>query len=484
LKKKSPQAFHPGSRPAVVVSLVETSVDGAIERALAAPAADGFELRADQLGRLSRGDFERFRSAVGAPLIFTRRSSAGAVDTGEVLHAIEAGFDLVDVEFVGGFDYEPLRPHAGRILLSHHDYERVPPLEELIGAMKAAGFPRLKIAVTPHSVEENLAVLRAQAAASEGTTLIAMGERGLYARILAPFFGGEIAFAAAGASSLAAPGQLTLERALDVYGEAPRQLEVPDAIFAVVGRPASHSLSPSIHNTIFREMGVRAAYSILEVERFVGAATLFASGERFAPRGLSVTAPFKEEAFAFASDAGAMITERALEARAVNTLVRQGGGSITADNTDIEAFGAALRSFGLAAGKAAVVGAGGTARSAVVGLRSGGVDPVLFNRGRVRREMLARELRVEARRLDRLDDFDCDLLVNTVGADFDVPEGLLDRVRFVIDVRYAEASPLAAAAKERGLRVFDGLEFLRAQAKVQSELFTAAAAAGSRRGEE
>ena len=55
------------------------------------------------------------------------------------------------------------------------------------------------------------------------------------------------------------------------------------------------------------------------------------------PCGLSVTAPFKDVAFAFALARNAEIGENALRARAVNTLVNVRG-RILADNTDVDGF--------------------------------------------------------------------------------------------------------------------------------------------------
>src|SRR5213078_2257922 len=100
-------------------------------------------------------------------------------------------------------------------------------------------------------------------------------------------------------SRAAAPGQLTLAQALAIYGSDRRSLRA-EKIFAIVGNPASHSGSPAIHNAIFRERGVAAAYAIFETDDFLDIAKPFARGDHFAPSGLSVTAPFKEEALTFA----------------------------------------------------------------------------------------------------------------------------------------------------------------------------------------
>jgi len=87
-----------------------------------------------------------------------------------------------------------------------------------------------------------------------------------------------------------------------------------------------------------------------------------ARGERFAPSGLSITAPFKEDALTFAARVEAMIAPNAAEARAVNTLVRTPRG-VVADNTDVDGFQALIART--TSRRAAVLGAGATARAAL-----------------------------------------------------------------------------------------------------------------------
>src|SRR5207245_10713061 len=130
------------------------------------------------------------------------------------------------------------------------DFEGIPDLQPLIDAMTAFGCAHTKIAVTPQTLRENEELL---AAIRPGLAIFGMGERGLYSRILAPFFGSELFFA-----GNVAPGQLSLELAVAIYGDR-RGISEPEKIFAIAGNPAGHSLSPSIHNPLFRKAGVSAA---------------------------------------------------------------------------------------------------------------------------------------------------------------------------------------------------------------------------------
>ena len=219
-----------------------------------------------------------------------------------------------------------------------------------------------------------------------------------------------------------------------------------DIIFAIVGNPAAQTGSPLIHNAIFRERGIAAVYSIFETDVFLDIAEPFARGDRFAPAGLSVTAPFKEEALAFAERIGAEIAPNAREAGSVNTLVRLGG-RVVADNTDVDGFAALIGKT--SARTAAVAGAGGTARAALVALRHAGIDATVFNRT---------PEKLGARPLDALASWRGDLVINTLPGN--VALALPDATT-IIEAAYGGESRAT----------FTGFDLLRAQAVRQSELF-------------
>jgi 3-dehydroquinate dehydratase/shikimate dehydrogenase len=327
-----------------------------------------------------------------------------------------------------------------RVILSHHDFDGVPDIDDLMRRMRAR---HVKIAATPHNFEDNVRLLAALGKA--GTTIIGMRARGLYSRILAPFFGSEFQFVSVDETRSAAPGQLTLQQALAIYGPDRGALRA-EKIFAIVGNPASHSGSPAIHNAIFRERGIAAAYSIFETDDFLDIAAPFARGERFAPDGLSVTAPFKEDALTFAQSIGADIRNNAREAGAVNTLVRIGR-RIVADNTDVDGFERLIRRT--SARNAAVIGAGGTARAALVALHRAGIDATVFNRTAGKLNALP---------LDQAASFRGDLVINTLPRNVAIA---LPNAVTIIEAAYGGESRAA----------FNGLDLLRAQAVRQSELF-------------
>jgi len=413
----------------LVVSILEDSPDRAIEVIRSLPADhDAIELRVDAF-RGQPVDWSALCAATSQPIIVTNRGGA-PVD-------VAADFvDMIDVELGRAI------PEGRRVILSHHDYESVPDVEALVARMGAAG--EIKIAATPRTFADNARLL-ALLEGRENLTVIGMGSRGLYARILAPFLGSALQFVSVDESRSAAPGQLSLAQALAIYGPDRASLRA-DKLFAIVGSPVAHSGSPAIHNAIFRERGVAAAYGIFETDDFLDLAEPFRRRERFAPAGLSVTAPFKEQALAFAALAGAVIRTNAREAGAVNTLVWIGS-EMVADDTDVDGFSTLIGRT--TARTAAVVGAGGTARAAIVALRRAGIATSVFNRTAGR---------LDAQPLDQLASWRGDLIINTLPGNAGVS---MPDAGTIIEAAYGR--PSAAT--------FNGLDLLYAQAARQSELF-------------
>ena len=420
----------------LVVTIFEETPERAIDVISALSSDhDAVELRADAFGGRAV-DWRAVRAATTRPIIATNRG-AGHVD---IEAAIGAGIDFVDVEWGS----EIPTAHRGRIILSHHDYEGMPDAETLLGELRGPGCAHVKLAVTPGEFADNARLL-ALLDGESGLTVIGMGKRGLYARILAPFFGSAMQFVSVDEARSAAPGQLALERALPIYGERREGLRA-GMLFAIVGNPAGHSRSPAIHNIIFRERGIAAAYGIFETDDFLDIAEPFARGQRFAPAGLSITAPFKEEALAFAHRIGAEIAPNAVEAGAVNTLVRIDG-RILADNTDVDGFAALIEQT--SARNAAVVGAGGTARAAIVALHRAGSEVTVFNRT---------SGKLNAQPLESLASWRGDLLINTLPANVAIA---MPSAGTIIEAAYGRESQAD----------FTGLDLLRAQAVRQSTLF-------------
>ncbi len=391
----------------LVVTVYEETCAAAIEtiRKIALPH-DMIEVRAERFPSI---DYSALRDATPKPIILTYRGGVTPVD------ALQHGIDLIDVEWPNAAEVPE------RTVYSHHDYEGMHEIESIMQAMRAKHCAYTKLAATPRTFGDNERLLRLLPG-----TVIGMGERGLYARILAPFLGSELAFVAGGA--IAAPAQLTLERAHEIYG-----VERAEKVFAIVGNPAGHSLSPVIHNRWFREKHVPAAYTIASFESFDEIRDAFLRGN---PCGLSVTTPFKEEAFHVDAEMG----ENARRAKAVNTLVNVNG-TILSDNTDVDGFAALLPR----AAHAAVLGRGPTARAAVVALENLNIPFTMFTRDNIH------ELRAT------------DLIIDTLPPEAEVA---IPQCGTYVQAAYS-GKPKDVQAERR----ISGLDLLHAQAVRQHQLF-------------
>jgi shikimate dehydrogenase len=244
---------------------------------------------------------------------------------------------------------------------------------------------------------------------------------------------------------------------------------------AVLGSPVAHSLSPVLHNAAYRALGLTDwSYGLHECREPELAGFVDGLGPEWA--GLSLTMPLKRVTL----DVADAVDELAGAIGAANTLVLTG--RRTAYNTDIVGIGATL---GDVSGRAVVLGAGGTAQSALAALREAGIDDVtVLVRDLARTPELrdtAERLGVAPRIVAALADsasasaelVGADVVISTLppgGADPLVPPGA---GAVVLDVVYAPwPTPFAAAALAAGAGVRSGLEMLLHQAVAQVELMT------------
>lgn len=442
------------------VTILEDTPERAIEAIRRIDADhDGVEIRAE---RFPSNDLTALRAATTKPVIFTRRGLP--FDAAIFRDAIAAGIDFVDLEYAPGIQIT----NRDRVVLSHHDFEGMPDVESLAREMRAYGCAHTKIAVTPRNFSDNERLLALLATGRQPVTVIGMSERGLYSRILAPFKGSPLQFVSRTEERSAAPGQMSVHRALDIYGPNRDALRA-GRVFAVVGNPAGHSLSPAIHNELFRQKNVPAAYTIASVASFEEVSGPLLNGE---PCGLSVTVPFKVDAYRFAQQQNATIGQNARDCQAVNTLVNIRG-QLLADNTDVDGLVAILGDVcGTDRKSVAIVGAGGTARAALVALSRAKMHVTVFNRTESKGVELASRFGARGEPLDALARFDGEIIINTTTSDAGVEMPSRPGMTYI---ESSYGSPAAARRLDRlrdnGVRVFDGLELLRAQAVRQHELF-------------
>ncbi|HEX8240578.1 MAG TPA: shikimate dehydrogenase [Allosphingosinicella sp.] len=264
----------------------------------------------------------------------------------------------------------------------------------------------------------------------------------------------------------------------------------------VIGDPIEHSKSPLIHKFWLEKLGLEGDYrrSLVKPDELAG----YLASRREDPhwRGCNVTMPHKEAVLPLVGE----LDPKAAKVGAVNTVVPPKAQGPEGFNTDARAIADMLSNAARPSYPAHVatyvqiIGAGGAARAAVIGaVEAGYVDFDFFNRTVERAQTMARWLSLSpngyAHPLEglgpirNLDDGPTDqryshIVVNATSMGMlgnpEVPIRLRDYYpdTIVIDMAYGpNPTKLVRDGRALGLRVFDGLEVLTAQAAHAFRLF-------------
>lgn len=156
-------------------------------------------------------------------------------------------------------------------------------------------------------------------------------------------------------------------------------------LYAVIGDPVSHSLSPRIMNSAFAATGVDAVYVALQVKE-QDAAQAMEMIRRFGLAGVNVTMPLKQAIVPYLDQ----LSPAAQQVGAANCVVNQAG-LLHGHNTDCTGFRLSLAThFQAAPATVMLLGAGGAARAIAAELvRWGCRNLVISNRSQDKAEQLA-----------------------------------------------------------------------------------------------
>ncbi len=433
--------------------------------------ADLVELRVDTV---------RDPSAAGAlagrrlPAIFTCRPTweggqfGGSEEERQRLlrDAQQLGAEYVDVEGRAGFDDLIVARGGQGIVLSVHDFDGVPAdLEVRAAAMRSTGAEVIKLSAMANRLTDCLPFATVGRESRSPVALVAMGESGTPTRVLAARFGSCWTYA----GDAVAPGQMTACRLQDEFHF--RSITDRTSLYGVVGRPVAHSISPAMHNAAFKEAGLDAVYLPLAAADFTDFLNF---ADAMGIEGASVTAPFKEDAFAAAAESDPV----SRRIRAVNTL-RRVNGRWAAYNSDVAGFlKPLLARMSVEGRRTTIMGAGGAARAAAEALHAAGARVSIVARDRERAKEAARLTGAASADWPPLPG-SWDVLVNAtpVGTAPDVdasplPEGPLTG-ELVYDLVYnPPQTQLLKDARASGCQTLGGLEMLVAQAELQFEWWT------------
>ena len=240
---------------------------------------------------------------------------------------------------------------------------------------------------------------------------------------------------------------------------------------AIFGDPVTHSLSPLLHNAVYKEEGVDAvmlAFANADVAPLVAAM-------RALPIHLAaVTMPHKQSIMGLLDE----IDAAASVIGAVNTVINREG-KLTGYNTDVAGIGKALSGVALKGAKVLMIGAGGAARPVAYHLAREGAQLFCNNRDMQQARELCEKFGGSLLQTSELSGKSFDLIVNATPIGMSpnvdampVPDELIRQGATVFDLVYSplETKFLKTAAS-RGARGISGLVMFLAQGLEQERLW-------------
>jgi len=168
-----------------------------------------------------------------------------------------------------------------------------------------------------------------------------------------------------------------------------RPISGKSAVYALIGDPVDHSMSPVIQNAAFRSAGIDAVYVPFQVKRSALRSSI--QGLRaLGTRGFNVTAPHKVNVVRYLDK----VESSAAEIGSVNTVVSENG-TFCGYNTDGPGALKALKEVGVSPeGRSILIfGAGGASRAIAYTLAPHAGSIWLVNRTIVKAKQLAARLR-------------------------------------------------------------------------------------------
>lgn len=460
---------------------------------------DIVELRADCLDPSEKFLIRSFPEKAGLPCILTvrRRSDGGFFEDGEGVRLVmiakalsyarsDASANFAYAELESDFHMtaieEACRTFGTKIIRSKHYIDGMP--EDL----NAAWEPLIQeedeipeLAVMPQNASDLSRLIGwAQSLPDRDRLVIGMGTYGFPSRILARRLGSLFCYTSLGSADmpLAAPGQTTPDSFLSIYRG--KETGPESSLYALLGsKSILNSLSPSIHNSVFRNMGKDALIVPLPSESIESA---LANMKLLNAKGAAITVPLKEDVLPYLS----FVSTDVKRIGACNTLVAREGGW-AGYNTDADGFErSALEFLGredFKGMKVTLIGAGGAAKSVALSLYRKGAECVILNRTISTARALARKYNfiwgsLDDRAIDVVTHYS-DLIVQatSVGMAGEYQGDPLEFYEFeghekVFDLIYRPAkTAFLARAEAAGCKVINGLKMLRYQAAGQYRLW-------------
>jgi shikimate dehydrogenase len=261
-------------------------------------------------------------------------------------------------------------------------------------------------------------------------------------------------------------------------------------LYALLGNPAKHSLSPFIHNYFFNKYNLDAVYLSFEVA-VTDFETALTGGFKLGFSGINLTMPFKEDSIKFINE----LDENAKATGSVNTIKSDiQNKSIRGFNTDIPGFIKSLddHDFDCEKSNCLVIGAGGAAKSTVYALLKSKIKNIyIYNRNSIKAAQIkilfnktypGKIIVIEDLKQTPINEIKLIINCTPIGMKKDylkentlipVPQDWDLKNKFVFEMVYNPLiTPLIKKALKDGAEVIYGTEMLVNQASFSFEIWT------------
>ncbi len=329
-----------------------------------------------------------------------------------------------------------------KFVLSYHGDKNI---ETVYATMKRYPAHHYKIAKKVATSIEALHLLLF-AKKNPDLTVIPIGDKASFARILSPILGGELHYTYE--IEKTAEGQLPLQELTEIYDFS--NLTTTTAIYGLIGYPIDHSIGHMYHNRWLQEEKIPAVYVKIPVKA-EELQTFMSLANEIGIQGLSVTTPLKEKILPFIDD----LDNYSREIGAANTLFLKNGRRIGTNTDGIGAFNALKKRRKAVGAKVIVIGKGAAARAIAYEGEKRGAKVTLIKRGEKVMEPY-------------------DILINATPQDSPIFSEEIQKNTLVMDLNYkVKETTLLQEALKKGCTLSYGEEMFYHQAEEQKKWWLA-----------
>ncbi|MDR3596019.1 shikimate dehydrogenase [Clostridium sp.] len=245
--------------------------------------------------------------------------------------------------------------------------------------------------------------------------------------------------------------------------------------YGLIGEKLPHSLSPKIHNTLFKALNMQGAYKLFEVEKEdLGKA--IDSLRILKIKGVNVTIPYKQYVMEYLD----FISEEAKKIGAVNTICLKDK-KLFGYNTDYFGFGTIIKNHNvnIKDNIAMVLGNGGAAKAVITYLLDEGIKKIYLVSRNKKDNIGYSDERIVSKSYEEIVDIKGEILINTTPLGMyphidgtPVNEEIINNFETLIDIIYnPKETKFLRMGKALNKKVCGGIEMLVGQAIKAEEIW-------------